>query len=64
MKLEPIFDIPEICHRMGIRHAVISPGSRNAALTIAFARHPEIKCFSVPDERSAAFVGLGMSFTI
>ncbi|MFY0627392.1 MAG: 2-succinyl-5-enolpyruvyl-6-hydroxy-3-cyclohexene-1-carboxylic-acid synthase [Reichenbachiella sp.] len=46
---------------MGIKNAVISPGSRNAALTIAFARHPHIKCLSIPDERSAAFIALGMS---
>lgn len=61
MNLQPIFDLAEICHRKGIKHAVISPGSRNAALTIAFARHPDIQCFSVPDERSAAFIALGMS---
>ena len=61
MNLQPIFDLAHICHQKGIKHAVISPGSRNAALTIAFARHPEIKCYSVPDERSAAFIALGMS---
>lgn len=61
MNLQPVFDLVEICHLKGIRQAVISPGSRNAALTIAFARHPEIKCYSVPDERSAAFIALGMS---
>lgn len=61
MNLQPVFDLAQLCHLKGIRHAIISPGSRNAALTIAFARHPEIKCYSVPDERSAAFVALGMS---
>ncbi|SMD39133.1 2-succinyl-5-enolpyruvyl-6-hydroxy-3-cyclohexene-1-carboxylate synthase [Reichenbachiella faecimaris] len=61
MNLQPVFDLVQICHLKGIKHAVISPGSRNAALTIAFARHPEIKCFSVPDERSAAFIALGLS---
>ncbi|WP_109830361.1 2-succinyl-5-enolpyruvyl-6-hydroxy-3-cyclohexene-1-carboxylic-acid synthase [Reichenbachiella versicolor] len=61
MNLQPIFDIPEICSRLGIKHAVISPGSRNGALTIAFSRYPDIKCFSVPDERSAGFIALGMS---
>ncbi|MEP2025346.1 MAG: 2-succinyl-5-enolpyruvyl-6-hydroxy-3-cyclohexene-1-carboxylic-acid synthase [Reichenbachiella sp.] len=61
MNLQSVFDLTQICHLKGIKHAVISPGSRNAALTIAFARHPEIKCFSVPDERSAAFIALGMS---
>ncbi|WP_422358708.1 2-succinyl-5-enolpyruvyl-6-hydroxy-3-cyclohexene-1-carboxylic-acid synthase [Reichenbachiella sp.] len=61
MNLQPVFDLVQICHLKGIKQAVISPGSRNAALTIAFARHPEIKCLSVPDERSAAFIALGMS---
>jgi 2-succinyl-5-enolpyruvyl-6-hydroxy-3-cyclohexene-1-carboxylate synthase len=61
MELQPIFDIAEICHQKGIKQAIISPGSRNAPLTIAFARHPEIRCYSIPDERSAAFMGLGMS---
>ncbi|UXX78937.1 2-succinyl-5-enolpyruvyl-6-hydroxy-3-cyclohexene-1-carboxylic-acid synthase [Reichenbachiella carrageenanivorans] len=61
MNLQPVFDLVQLCHLKGIQHAVISPGSRNAALTIAFARHPEIKCYSVPDERSAAFIALGIS---
>ncbi|PIB35361.1 2-succinyl-5-enolpyruvyl-6-hydroxy-3-cyclohexene-1-carboxylic-acid synthase [Reichenbachiella sp. 5M10] len=61
MNLQPIFDIPELCHQHGVVHAVISPGSRNAALTIAFARHPRIQCYSIPDERSAAFIALGLS---
>ncbi|MBU2913328.1 2-succinyl-5-enolpyruvyl-6-hydroxy-3-cyclohexene-1-carboxylic-acid synthase [Reichenbachiella agariperforans] len=61
MDLQSTFDIPELCHQYGVQHAVISPGSRNAALTIAFARHPEIQCYSVPDERSAAFIALGLS---
>ncbi|WP_420581464.1 2-succinyl-5-enolpyruvyl-6-hydroxy-3-cyclohexene-1-carboxylic-acid synthase [Reichenbachiella sp.] len=61
MNIQPVFDLAQICHLKGIKQAVISPGSRNAALTIAFARHPEIECFSVPDERSAAFIALGIS---
>lgn len=61
MNLQPVFDLAQICHLKGIKQAVISPGSRNAALTIAFARHPEIECYSVPDERSAAFIAMGMS---
>ncbi len=63
MNLQATFDIPEICYQLGIRKAVISPGSRNGALTIAFSQHKGIACYSVPDERSAAFIALGMSMS-
>lgn len=52
--------VVEILIRKGIRHAVISSGSRNAPLTIGFSRSG-IKCYSVIDERSAAFFALGMA---
>ena len=45
----------------GLVHVVISPGSRNAPLTIAFDAHPEITTHVVVDERSAAHVALGLS---
>lgn len=61
MSLQPVYDIAEVCARKGITHAVISPGSRSAALTLAFARHPSISTFVIPDERSAGFVALGMA---
>jgi 2-succinyl-5-enolpyruvyl-6-hydroxy-3-cyclohexene-1-carboxylate synthase len=53
--------LPAICAELGVENAVISPGSRSAPLTIAFVRHPKIKAISVPDERSAAFIALGMA---
>jgi 2-succinyl-5-enolpyruvyl-6-hydroxy-3-cyclohexene-1-carboxylate synthase len=40
---------------------VICPGSRSAPLTLAFSNHPGIKCFVIPDERSAAFIALGIA---
>jgi 2-succinyl-5-enolpyruvyl-6-hydroxy-3-cyclohexene-1-carboxylate synthase len=61
MDIQPIFELAHLCHLKGITNAIISPGSRNAALTFAFTRHPDINCYSVPDERSAAFMALGMS---
>ncbi len=61
MVFQPINDIAEICFKKGILHAIISPGSRNAPLTLAFARHPKIQTYVVPDERSAGFIGLGMA---
>ena len=46
---------------MEIQNIVISPGSRNAPLTISFSENPYFKCFSIVDERSAAFFALGMA---
>ncbi len=45
----------------GVKEAVISPGSRNAPLIVAVERHPRINTRVVIDERSAAFIALGMS---
>lgn len=53
--------LAEICLRKGVQHVVISPGSRNAPLTIAFNRQEKITCISIPDERSAGFFALGMA---
>lgn len=61
MALLPVYDIAEVCAKKGITHAVISPGSRSAALTLAFARHPLIKTFVITDERSAGFIAMGMA---
>ncbi|UOR07557.1 2-succinyl-5-enolpyruvyl-6-hydroxy-3-cyclohexene-1-carboxylic-acid synthase [Hymenobacter aerilatus] len=61
MSLQAIHNIPEICAQLGITDAVLSPGSRCAPLTIAFARHPGVQVRTVPDERAAAFIGLGLA---
>ena len=49
------------CVHAKIEHVVISPGSRNAPLTIGFSNHPKIQTYSVVDERCAAFFALGMA---
>jgi 2-succinyl-5-enolpyruvyl-6-hydroxy-3-cyclohexene-1-carboxylate synthase len=49
------------CLQHGMKHVVCSPGSRNAPFMIAFDEHPEITCYVIHDERSAAFFALGLS---
>ena len=49
------------CHQFNIDTVVISPGSRNAPLTVGFTNHPEIETLSVVDERCAAFFALGIA---
>jgi 2-succinyl-5-enolpyruvyl-6-hydroxy-3-cyclohexene-1-carboxylate synthase len=49
------------CCQFNIDTVVISPGSRNAPLTIGFFNHPEIETLSVVDERCAAFFALGIA---
>ena len=58
---ETIARLAKICSYQGIRHVVISPGSRNAPLTISFAENESFQCINIPDERSAAFFALGMA---
>lgn len=50
-----------ICAALGVRRAVIAPGSRNTPLTLALTAQPGIACFPVTDERSAGFFALGMA---
>ncbi|UTW66834.1 2-succinyl-5-enolpyruvyl-6-hydroxy-3-cyclohexene-1-carboxylic-acid synthase [bacterium SCSIO 12643] len=45
----------------GVQHIVISPGSRNAPMILGFTSHDKYTCLSVPDERVAAFVALGIA---
>ena len=53
--------VTQLCLDKGIDHIVISPGSRNAPLTIGFTGNPDFSNFSIVDERCAAFFALGMA---
>ena len=48
--------VVHLCKNKGIKHVVISPGSRNAPLTIGFTNQSYFNCYSIVDERSAGFL--------
>jgi len=54
-------DLVEIFDLHGINQAVICPGSRNAPIMLALTRNKHFTCYSISDERSAAFFGLGLA---
>jgi 2-succinyl-5-enolpyruvyl-6-hydroxy-3-cyclohexene-1-carboxylate synthase len=51
----------ELLRLHDVKEVVISPGSRNAPLTIGFTENKAFNCHSIVDERSAAFYGLGLA---
>lgn len=51
----------QLCKAKGIKHIIISPGSRNAPLTIGFTNDSYFKCYSIVDERCAAFFAMGIA---
>lgn len=54
-------EIIDICVAKEMKHVVISPGSRNAPLTISFARDKRIETPVIVDERSAGYFALGIA---
>lgn len=46
--------------RLGVRHAVVAPGSRSTPMAIALTERPEMQVHVVHDERVAGFVALGL----
>ena len=53
--------LAETLKHLGLNTAVICPGSRSTPLAVAFAQHQEIEAIPVLDERSAAFLALGIA---
>ncbi|RNC87093.1 MAG: 2-succinyl-5-enolpyruvyl-6-hydroxy-3-cyclohexene-1-carboxylate synthase [Winogradskyella sp.] len=50
-----------LCKAHNIKQIIISPGSRNAPLTIGFTHDDFFKCYSIVDERCAAFFAMGIA---
>ncbi|MTJ47493.1 2-succinyl-5-enolpyruvyl-6-hydroxy-3-cyclohexene-1-carboxylic-acid synthase [Dolichospermum sp. UHCC 0259] len=54
--------LTETLKRLGLKCAVICPGSRSTPLTVAFVQQiPDIEAIPILDERSAAFFALGQA---
>jgi len=56
-----IAELGPLLECFSIRHVVICPGSRNAPLIQLFTSNPAFHCYSIVDERSAAYLALGMA---
>ncbi len=62
--IQPILNLVDTFAQHGLTHAVICPGSRSAALTLAFARNNAITTIVSIDERSAGFIALGLALEL
>lgn len=51
----------EVIATHGVEQIMVSPGSRNTPLIIAASRSERVQCHYVVDERSAAFIALGIA---
>lgn len=58
-QLTPVLAFVRALRASGVAQVCVSPGSRNAPLTIAAAREPGLTVWNLPDERSASFFALG-----
>lgn len=56
-----VIELVNIFAKKNIKYIVLSPGSRNAPLSLSFYNHTEFTVLIIPDERSAAYFALGMA---
>lgn len=54
-------DLLSLLKQKNCTHIVVSPGSRNAPLSISLQADSDFNCIAVMDERVAGFIALGMS---
>ncbi|RUT79518.1 2-succinyl-5-enolpyruvyl-6-hydroxy-3-cyclohexene-1-carboxylic-acid synthase [Ancylomarina longa] len=59
--IKGVKELVDICWAKGMEFVIVSPGSRNAPLSISFARDQRIKSLVVVDERSAGYFALGIA---
>ena len=55
-----VLELVALMKEHGIKDIVLCPGSRNIPLIRALSKTPYFQCISVTDERSAAFIALGI----
>ena len=53
--------VVKLLEQSGVNHVILSPGSRSAPLALSFMRNKAIKSYVINDERSAAYMALGMA---
>ncbi len=56
-----VHSIAITCRLLGVKHVVISPGSRSAPLALAFAQLKKFNITVAVDERAAAYIALGIA---
>ncbi|WP_207784625.1 2-succinyl-5-enolpyruvyl-6-hydroxy-3-cyclohexene-1-carboxylic-acid synthase [Marinifilum breve] len=59
--IKGVKELIDICWAKGMEYVIVSPGSRNAPLSISFAKDQRIKSLVIVDERSAAYFALGIA---
>lgn len=59
-----LLSLAKLMKARGIKHLIVSPGSRNAPVVSVFCNDPFFECLVIVDERSAAFFALGMALSL